>query len=116
MDKLKYQKESSKEKLDLNNSNELLTVKLRYKKPNENTSEKLELPVMANVSKTNASADLNFQMAVAMFGQLLRNSDFKGDATYDKVIELAKKGLDEDKYGYRREFIRLVESVSQLEK
>ncbi|VBB45885.1 von Willebrand factor type A [uncultured Paludibacter sp.] len=116
VDKLKYQKESSKEKLDLNNSNELLTVKLRYKKPNENTSEKLELPVMANVSKTNASADLNFQMAVAMFGQLLRNSDFKGDATYDKVIELAKKGLDEDKYGYRREFIRLVESVSQLEK
>ena len=51
-----------------------------------------------------------------MFGQLLKDSDFKGDATYDKVIALAKKGLDDDKYGYRREFIRLAESVSQLEK
>lgn len=116
VDKLKYQNEKSKEKVEINNSNELLTVKLRYKEPDGNTSKKLEIPVMANVSKTNASTDLNFQMAVAMFGQLLKKSDFKGDATYDKVVELAKKGLDDDKYGYRREFIRLVESVSQLEK
>lgn len=116
VDKLKYQNEKSKEKVEINNSNELLTVKLRYKEPDRNTSKKLEIPVMANVSKTSASTDLNFQMAVAMFGQLLKKSDFKGDATYDKVVELAKKGLDDDKYGYRREFIRLVESVSQLEK
>lgn len=116
VDKLKYQNEKSKEKIEINNSNELCTVKLRYKKPNENISKKLEIPVMANVLKTNASTDLNFQMAVAMFGQLLKASDFKGDATYGKVIEFAKKGLDDDKHGYRREFIRLAESVSQLEK
>lgn len=115
VDKLKYQQEP-KIKPVLSNSNELMTVKLRYKKPDEDKSKKLEIPVLANVSKANASVDLNFQMAVAMFGQLLRNSDFKGDATYEKVLELARKGLDEDKYGYRREFIRLVESVSQLAK
>ncbi len=115
VDKLKYQAEQ-KIKPVLSNSNELMTVKLRYKNPDEDKSRKLEIPVLANVSKTNASVDLNFQMAVAMFGQLLRKSDFKGDATYEKVIELAKKGLDEDKHGYRREFIRLVESVAQLAK
>ena len=115
VDKLKYQAEQ-KIKPVLSNSNELMTVKLRYKNPDEDKSRKLEIPVLANVSKTNASVDLNFQMAVAMFGQLLRKSDFQGDATYEKVIELAKKGLDEDKHGYRREFIRLVESVAQLAK
>ena len=41
-----------------------------------------------------------------MFGQLLRDSDFKGEATYDKVISLAKQGLDHDDKGYRREFVR----------
>lgn len=54
-------------------------------------------------------------MAVAMFGQLLRDSDYKGDGTYKDVVELALKGLDNDPHGYRREFIRLVEAVQQLE-
>lgn len=60
------------------------------------------------------SSDFRFAAAVAMFGQLLRNSDFKADATYDKVIKLAKTGLDKDDNGYRREFIRLVETVKGL--
>lgn len=116
VDKLKYQKDKNEITSVLNNSNELMTVKLRYKLPGENNSTKIEIPVLANVSNKTASTDLNFQMAVAMFGQLLRNSDFKGDATYDKVLTLTNDGLDDDKYGYRREFIRLVESVKQLDK
>ena len=55
-------------------------------------------------------------MAVAQFGQLLRDSDYKGDATYAKVVELAREGLENDPRGYRREFIRLVEAVEQLNK
>ena len=54
--------------------------------------------------------------AVAMFGQLLRNSDFKGTSTYDDVITLARKGFGEDKNGYRREFVRLAETMKQLDK
>lgn len=46
-----------------------------------------------------------------MFGQLLRDSDFKGNASYDKVINLAKQGLNNDDKGYRREFIRLVDAA-----
>ena len=117
VDPLKYQ---SSEKEDaprkFNNKSELLNVKLRYKNPDEDESRKLEVPVLANVVNKTASEDLNFIMAVAMFGQLLRDSDYKGDATYAKVVELARKGLDDDPNSYRREFIRLVESVEQLAK
>ena len=63
----------------------------------------------------NVSSDFRFASAVAMFGQLLRDSDFKGEATYDKVISLAKQGLDHDDKGYRREFVRLVEAVKGIQ-
>jgi len=115
VDKLKYQNENQPVLSD-NHSPELLTVKLRYKKPNENKSSKLEIPVLAGDEKKQPSKDFKFAMAVAMFGQLLRDSDFKGDATYQKVIDLAREGVGEDKHGYRKEFIRLAESVNQINK
>ena len=51
-----------------------------------------------------------------MFGQLLRDSDYKGTTTYDKIISLAKTGLGKDAKGYKREFIRLVEIAKGLDK
>ena len=51
-----------------------------------------------------------------MFAQLLKDSDFKGEATYDKVIETANKGLSFDPEGYRAEFVRLVQSAKGLNK
>lgn len=117
VDKLKYQQTKNEVSMPkFTDSKELLTVKLRYKNPNEDKSKKLEIPVLANNLNLNVSEDFNFVMAVAMFGQLLRNSDFKGDATYKNVTELARKGLGDDVNGYRREFIRLVEAVEQLDK
>lgn len=108
VDALKYQEKTTKENTAYTNSEELLTVKLRYKQPDGNTSKKMEVAVIDNRTD-NVSADFRFASAVAMFGQLLRDSPFKGDATYEQVITLARKGLDEDPYGYRREFIRLAE-------
>ena len=117
VDKLKYQQTKNDTSLPkFTDSKELLTVKLRYKKPDEDVSKKLEVPVLANSANLNVSPDFNFAIAVAMFGQLLRDSDFKGDATYSKVLELARKGLTNDPNGYRREFVRLVEAVEQMEK
>jgi len=89
---------------------DLMTVKWRWKAPDGETSQKHEMAVIEQPGKA-LSEDFYFASAVAMFGQLLRNSDFKGDATYDRVIETARKGLVKDDYGYRREFIRLAESV-----
>ena len=114
VDDLKYQK---KEKMTLKptGSDELLTVKLRYKAPDKDVSRKMELPFVDNKGDS-VSSDFRFASAVAMFGQLLRDSDFKGTADYDKVIKLAKQGWNNDERGYRREFIRLVEAAKGLEK
>ena len=114
VDDLKYQKTKPAPAVT-NNSKELLTVKLRYKAPDGNTSKKIEQPLIDN-KKEKVSSDFRFASAVAMFGQLLRDSDFKGDATYDKVISLAKTSLDNDEKGYRREFIRLAETAEGLAK
>lgn len=113
VDELKYQK---KEKVSVKptGSDELLTVKLRYKAPDKDVSRKIELPFVDNKGN-NVSSDFRFASAVAMFGQLLRDSNFKGEATYDKVISLAKQGLDHDDKGYRREFVRLVEAAKGIQ-
>jgi len=117
VDDLKYQKNNNIS-LDKTRiiSPELLTVKLRYKLPDGNSSEKMEAPVLANDINKKPTDDFQFVMAVSMFGQLLRSSDFKGDSSYPKVIELANRGIGPDTHGYRREFVRLVESVNQLTK
>lgn len=114
VDKLKYQKtRQSEENIILTDSPELLTVKLRYKQPDADNSVNMELPVFDN-KKNDVSSDMYFASAVAMFAQLIKNSDYKGDATYDKVISRAKAGSDNDPEGYKAEFIRLVEVAKNL--
>lgn len=112
VDALKYQ-QTEKKTVAATGSKELLTVKLRYKDPDKDTSKKLE-QVLPNTLNKPVSSDFHFASSVAMFGQLLRDSDYKGDADYKKVINLAKKGLDNDAKGYRREFIRLVEAAEGI--
>lgn len=114
IDPLKYQTETNIN-TQTNNSSELLTVKLRYKTPEEEKSKKIEKSV-TDTDKDNVSPDFRFASAVAMFAQLLKDSDFKGEATYDKVIETANKGLSFDPEGYRAEFVRLVQSAKGLNK
>lgn len=114
IDPLKYQTETNIN-TQTGNSSELLTVKLRYKTPEEEKSKKIEKSV-TDMGKDNVSPDFRFASAVAMFAQLLKDSDFKGEATYDKVIETANKGLSFDPEGYRAEFVRLVQSAKGLNK
>lgn len=114
IDPLKYQTETNIN-TQTSNSSELLTVKLRYKTPEEEKSKKIEKSV-TDMGKDNVSPDFRFASAVAMFAQLLKDSDFKGEATYDKVIETANKGLSFDPEGYRAEFVRLVQRAKGLNK
>jgi Ca-activated chloride channel family protein len=113
IDDLKYQKTEKKIKPVYTGSKELLTIKLRYKAPNGDNSKKIELPVIDD-KLNRVTADFRFASAVAMFGQLLGDSQFKGDASFEKVIALAKTGLENDEQGYRREFVRLVETVKGM--
>lgn len=115
VDDLKYQKSTTKPAQTGAANNELMNVKLRYKPIESNTSLKIEQPVLVSDKGKTMSEDYAFASAVAMFGQLLKNSYFKGDATYQQVVDLARKGMGEDRQGYRHEFVRLVEAVKSME-
>ena len=116
VDDLKYQKPLQTESFQGLLNNEMMTVKLRYKNLSSETSKKMEIPVLTTDKLKVPSADFSFASAVAMFGQLLRNSDFKGTSNYDDVVALARRGLGDDKHGYRHEFVRLAEAMKQLDK
>jgi Ca-activated chloride channel family protein len=89
---------------------ELATIKFRYKRPDGNKSILMTETISNNTLPIEeTSENFRFSAAVAGFGMLLRDSEYKGTIDYDKVLALARasKGRDED--GYRAEFIRLVE-------
>ncbi|WP_430409083.1 YfbK domain-containing protein [Kordia sp.] len=91
-------------------SNELLTVKLRYKKPTEDTSIELK-EVVANTLTENLSSDFNFTAAVALYGMQLKSSKYHNNTNLETVLTLAEQGRGKDSNGYRAEFIRLVSST-----
>lgn len=112
VDKLKYRKVGAK--IKSNYQDEIMTIKLRYKTLDKEKSILLSTIVKdKNIALASTSDDFRFAGAVAGFGMLLRDSEFKGDLDYDKVIALAKNSRGEDAEGYRAEFIRLLET-SQL--
>jgi Ca-activated chloride channel homolog len=89
---------------------ELLFVKVRYKRPDGDESRLLSQPVLAEAGPK-PSVDFQFQAAVAEFGLLLRNSDFRGKADLGHVILAAREARGKDPDGYRAEFVRLAETV-----
>jgi len=121
VDDLKYQKKSARnsdradEKKSNDESDELLTLKMRYKAPDGDTSKKLEWPVKDDAQAfAEASDDYQFAAAVAGFGLLLRDSQYKGNLTLAAVLELAQSGLGHDEKGYRSEFLDIVRKAQQL--
>ena len=97
-------------------SNELANVKLRYKKPQSDTSELLEYPIGKGSVATleRLSPDFRFAASVAAFGQLLRGGKYVGNYGYGDVERLARGALDDDPEGYRREFLSLVKLADSL--
>jgi hypothetical protein len=91
-------------------ASELLTLKLRYKAPDGDTSKLLEFPLTDDgKSYERSSRDFRFAAAVASFGMLLRDSPHKGKANWSSTLELAIEGKGEDRNGYRAEFVGLIE-------
>lgn len=115
IDELKYQTENGLSAAA--KSNEVLTVKLRYKSPDENKSRLME-KVITDQQKSfdKTSENFRFAVAVAEFGLLLRQSEFKGMANYEQVIDLAKNAKGADEESYRAEFIKLVKTAKMLDK
>jgi Ca-activated chloride channel family protein len=109
VDPLKYQKNDVEEVAY--DARELLTLKLRYKKPDGDKSKLITTTVLdKNKNWENTSDNFRWSAAVAGFGMLLRESKFSQGANVPGIIKLARGAKGEDEEGYRSEFIRLLES------
>jgi Ca-activated chloride channel family protein len=92
-------------------------VKLRYKKPDGHKSELVERAVTdAGGNFENAPIDLKFAAAVAEFGMILRDSEYKGNGTFGAVLEWAQEGKGADANSYRAGFIELVRKAQALKR
>jgi Ca-activated chloride channel family protein len=113
VDQLKYRRSISQPVESANA--ELLTVKLRYKFPDADISTKIEFPLMDDgKSFEESSTDFRFASAVASFGMLLRDSRYKNEMTYSRILQMAGDALGRDKHGYRREFLDLVRNAEAI--
>ncbi len=114
VDDLKYQKTNIEKSAF--HGNELMTVKLRYKKPDGDKSKLIVRTITEDdINERRQSENFQFSLAVAEFGMLLRDSEFKGNSSYKDVIWRAKASKGKDEAGYRAEFIRLVETAQMLQ-
>ena len=114
VDQLRYSKNES---ANTNFADELLTVKLRYKAPNENQSKLLTQGLLdAEKSIETASNNLRFASSIAEFGLLLRNSPYKGSSTFNNTLSLAEQSLGNDLKGYRSDFVNLINKARRLQR
>ncbi len=112
VDELRY---SKVEPSDTRFNDELLTVKLRYKEPNESQSKLLTQGLLdRGNSIENATDNLRFASAVAQFGLLLRDSRYKGNASFGNISSIAQSSLGSDLKSYRNDFLNLVGKANRL--
>lgn len=91
---------------------DLAVLKFRYKQPLGSESQLIR----TNIENTTAatSTDMYFITAVVEYGLLLRDSEYKGTANFERVLKNAQLGLGRDPYGYRSEFIQIVQKTQRL--
>jgi Ca-activated chloride channel family protein len=118
VDALKYQgagTSSSPGRATTAGSGEMLTVKLRHKQPDSDSSAVTERSISAEVPEfSDAPADFRFAAAVAQFGMILRDSPHKGNGTLAGVFELAAAAKGPDDSGSRAGFVELVRTAQTL--
>jgi Ca-activated chloride channel family protein len=98
-------------------NNEFGFLRIRYKKPDTDKSILLEEPLLIANNKTSldkTSEDFRFAVSVAGFGQLLKDSNYLNNYSFDQLIALAKSGAGADEGGYRSEFVRLMKTAKEL--
>ena len=105
---LKYQTTEQTDMVD-----ELLTVNIRYKKPGEQESILLSEPVGEARLADTLTDNLAFASAVAEFGLILKDSEYKGDASFSKILERLD-GIDYKQDEYRAEFYKLVKGAKEI--
>lgn len=97
---------------------EIAFLKLRYKLPAQTQSQLLSYPIRLDQSVKQleqASDDFRFAAAVAGLGQLLNGSHYLHQFDYTKLSLLARSALGDDPFGYRHEFVQLMETAAAIE-
>ncbi|AYB30455.1 vWA domain-containing protein [Chryseolinea soli] len=113
IDDLKYQ--TMQVNPSANTSEELLTIKLRYKKPDEDVSKLIVHPLVDdNTPLAKTTDNFRWSASVASFGMLLRESEYANHFTYDQVVKMAQSARGEDTEGYRVEFINMVKAFESM--
>ncbi|HYF68200.1 MAG TPA: von Willebrand factor type A domain-containing protein [Ohtaekwangia sp.] len=113
IDDLKYQ--TTRVERHAKQSDELMTIKFRYKHPDKNTSELIVHPLIdSNTDLAKTSDNFRWSASVAAFGMLLRESEFVKDFSYKDVIKLAQSARGIDEEGYRIGFLNLVKSYRTI--
>jgi Ca-activated chloride channel family protein len=113
LDSLRYQ--SIRISPEARQSPELMTVKLRYKQPNGETSIPLDQQVLNRpVRLRETSERYRFSAAVVGYGLMLQNSRFKGNLHWEMVKELAANSMSSDPHGYKAEFMELIQKAIRL--
>ncbi len=118
IDSLRYG-QAVEDKGSVANGDEYAFVKIRYKLPDGDSSRLIATPVTPeNEIKAfdEASADQRFSVAVAAFGQKLRDEDATSQFGYDRIGEIAAGARGADPFGYRSEFLSLVRLAAALDK
>ncbi len=118
IDDLRYGQAQTNNATGVVNGDEYAFVKIRYKKPDADVSQLITQPVTAanDISTFNAaSEDQRFSVAVAAFGQKLRDTSQLGAFSYDQIGEMATAARGADPYGYRGEFLSLLRLAAGLD-
>jgi Ca-activated chloride channel homolog len=112
LDELRYQRRVTP--TEASKSDEVLTVKLRYKKPGSDVSTPVSFPTKdEKLAFDKASGDFRFATSVAGFGMLLRRSEYVGNWTLSDVERVANESKADDPHGLRSEFIEIVRRASE---
>ena len=115
VDKLKYKQTPAQ--TEVLGSDEVMTVKFRYKDPKETESKLLSQVLKDNkMSFDQTSDNFRFAASVAGFGMLLRDSEYKGNVNITNITDMAKNSKGKDTEGYRTEFINLLNLYSSVKK
>jgi Ca-activated chloride channel family protein len=110
IDHLKYQRITDQNTNTL--TDEWLTIKFRYKAPDGVKSKLIEQALTsAQLSSSMHTDNFNWSAAIAAFGMILRESEYKGTSTVELVRRLASKSIGSDSNGYRAEFLGLIDQM-----
>ncbi len=115
VDKLKYQNRVVND--NARKTDEMLTIKMRYKPIKSSKSKLITKTVsFSSIDEGKTSDNFRFSAAVAGFGMILRDSEFRNGLKTEDVLKLAKGARGTDSEGYRAGFIDMVERYELLKK